>query len=248
MSRRILIPACAAAALLLASACATTGPAGPAGPGPVAAAPATPAVPPPAASVAPAPALAGVSSAQVKLLQDEVFRLVQLREAEVADYRRRLAAVERERDLAVAEVVRLRARMQGMVSAPEAGAMYAEARVLLDRMEEDAYSAQARDQLRTARQRLEEGKAEMGKGNPGGAAFLFDQMGNLYESFRKGSPRRLTVTAVSVDMKAAASAPARAVATLYRNDALEGLAKTEGWVQVRDFSGRKGWVPWEVVR
>ncbi len=233
MSKDRLFPPVAAAALL-AAACAT-------GPG-------TPSIPPPAPAVEVKKNIPPEPAARVKALQEEVSRLGQLREGESAEHRRRLAAVERERDLAVAEVVRTRARMQGMASAAEAGAMFAESRVLVDKMEEDAYSSQARDQLRTARRRLEEGKAELGRDNPGGAAFLFDQLSNIYENFRKGSPRRLTVTAISVDLRATPAASARTVATLYRNDPLEGVAKAEAWVQVRDFSGRKGWVPWEAVR
>ncbi len=179
---------------------------------------------------------------------DQVALLTRLREVEAERARKRILEMEKERDAAVAEVVRTRARVQGMASGAEASAMFAEARVLVDRMAEEAFNTESTVHLRTARRRLEEGKAEMEKGNPGGAAFLFDQVSNSYNLFRKGNPRQLEVGGESVVLRDRPSASGKVLKTVRRNSFLEGLSRQEGWVQVRDGSGVKGWVAADSVR
>ena len=87
---------------------------------------------------------------------------------------RRLEVAHASREDAIREVVRMRARIQGMASEAEASAMYAEARVILDRMEEEAFNLEALEQLDLARSYMARGKSALDADNPGGAAYLFD--------------------------------------------------------------------------
>ena len=64
---------------------------------------------------------------------------------------RRFEIAQVAREDAIREVVRIRARIQGMASQAEASAMFAEARVILDRMEEEAFNTEASVDLDMAR-------------------------------------------------------------------------------------------------
>jgi len=97
----------------------------------------------------------------------------------------RLESVRSARDVAIQEVVRTRGRIQGMASGAEANAMFAEARVLLDRMEEEASSREDKETLKLIRTYLDTGKAELDQNNPGGAAYLFDLISSHYQHFRE---------------------------------------------------------------
>ncbi len=118
-------------------------------------------------------------------LEKEVASLKKSSEHDIRLLTNRLESVRNARDVAIQEVVRTRGRIQGMASGAEANAMFAEARVLLDRMEEEASSREDKETLKLVRTYLDTGKAELDQNNPGGAAYLFDLISSHYQHFRE---------------------------------------------------------------
>lgn len=155
---------------------------------------------------------------------------------------RRLEAAQDAREEAIREVVRVRARIQGMASRAEASAMFAEARVILDRMEEEAFSAQALEDLSRARSYMARGKGTLDMGNPGGAAYLFDLIPGLYEGMKKSDPRTVKVNVSVAALRRSPAPAAHKVDTLYWGESVTGLAKKQDWMKVRTVSGQDGWL------
>jgi hypothetical protein len=154
----------------------------------------------------------------------------------------RLQAAEKSRDDAIREVVRVRSRMEGMASKAEASAMFAEARVLVDRMNEDAFNNRAREDLQLARGYLAAGKKELEAGNPGGAAYLFDLISSTYEGFRTSNPRQVRVSVRKALLYRTASGSGQAIGSLSRGQTAVGLQVRGERVQVKLSSGLIGWI------
>ncbi len=154
----------------------------------------------------------------------------------------RLAVAEKERDDAIREVVRTRSRIEGLASLASASAMYAEARVLVDRMEEEAFSVRVQGLLAQGRGYLESGRKELDAGNPGGAAYLFDLVSSIYQDFRHSEPTRLTIKVRKAGLYKSASTSSGVVGSLSQGDTVQGLQMSSDWVQVRDPAGRIGWI------
>jgi hypothetical protein len=154
----------------------------------------------------------------------------------------RLEIAQTAREEAVREVVRIRARIQGMASNAEASAMFAEARVILDRMEEDAFSAQALEDLDLARTYMDQGKDALDKGNPGGAAYLFDFIPALYEGMKKADPRTVKVSVSIAALRKSPESSSSKIGNLYWGNSATGLEKRPGWIKIRTPSGQTGWL------
>ncbi|NOY86602.1 MAG: SH3 domain-containing protein [Deltaproteobacteria bacterium] len=180
--------------------------------------------------------------AEIKSLHDDLDVVNGVRESEAQASTRRLAAMEAARDNAVREVVRTRARIQGMASPAEAAAMFAEARVIIDRMNEDAFNEQAKDYLSQGRKFLQNGKKEMERQNPGGAAYLFDLISTLYESFRGIDSKVLTVNTRKVNLRAMPNSSSKKLGLLSHGEKVTGQEKKGNWILVRTTSGLRGWI------
>ena len=155
---------------------------------------------------------------------------------------KRLDIAQAAREEAIREVVRIRSRMQGMASQAEASAMFAEARVIIDRMEEEAFSAQALEDLHLARSYMARAKGALGSGNPGGAAYLFDLIPGLYEGMRKIDPRTVKVNVKVASLRESPAPSARKIGSLYWGESATGLEKKVDWIKVRSSSGQEGWI------
>ncbi len=161
---------------------------------------------------------------------------------------RRLESTEAARNDAIKEVVRIRSRMQGMASPTEAAAMFAEARVIIDRMTEDAYNIEAKEYLSLARKFMKDGMAELDGNNPGGAAYLFDLVSATYEDFRGIDSRTLSISVRSAVLRAGPSKSSARKGLLSYGVFVEGLSKKGPWFSVRTSEGLEGWLHESVVR
>ena len=170
------------------------------------------------------------------------------RKIEARAYRESIEAVSKARDEAIREVVRARSRIQGMASSAEAAAMFAEARVIIDRMTEEAYSFRSREYLEEGSDYLRDGRRELDGKNPGGAAYLFDLISTLYQNFRASDPRKLTVVAKSAILRASSTTKSGKITTLALGDVLYGLGRSEDWFRVRTDSEGEGWIRADLVR
>jgi|GEM_PF-6648929 len=183
-----------------------------------------------------------------KRLKEEIRNLKALSRFEAQSLSNRLAAAEMERDNAIREVVRTRSRIEGLASEAGAAAMHAEARVLVDRMREEAFNMRARELLKQSQTYLESGETELRGGNPGGAAYLFDLVSGLFEEFKNCDPGRLIVTAERSALRESASQSSAVVGSLPRGSNVQGVRMLASWFQVKDSSGRTGWIRKEQAR
>lgn len=155
---------------------------------------------------------------------------------------RRLEISQSALDDAEQEVVRIRSRIQGMASKAEASAMFAEARVLIDRMVEEAYREQALEEVELAEHYLRTGKDTLDQDNPAGAAYLFDRVSEIYTSMMKSKPRALMVIVRSAALRSSSSESSKALGYLSQGDSATGLKKENDWFQVKTPSGLVGWI------
>ena len=161
---------------------------------------------------------------------------------------RRLESTQAARDDAIKEVVRIRSRIQGMASPTEAAAMFAEARVIIDRMADDAYNNEAKGDLSLARKFMKDGMDELNGNNPGGAAYLFDLVSATYENFRGMDPRSLTISVRSAVLRSGPSKSSARKGLLSYGVIVEGLERKGPWFSVRTSEGIEGWLHESVVR
>ncbi|UCG39307.1 MAG: hypothetical protein JSV00_03495 [bacterium] len=176
------------------------------------------------------------------LLREQIENLKKTSGQEVEVLTRRLEKTQKTLDDTIREVVRARSRIQGMASAAEASAMFAEARVHLDRMREKAFNEQALGDFEIASAYLLSGKKEMESGNPGGAAFLFEIVSSIYAEFRNSNPDRVVVSVDSATLLKAPSSTSQKVGVLHRGEAATGLKILNEWMQIRTPSGQQGWL------
>lgn len=161
---------------------------------------------------------------------------------------RRLASAQEAREEAIREVVRIRDRIQGMASNAEAAAMFAEARVIFDRMEAEAFGEEALEQLELARSYMERGKEALDAGSPGGAAYLFDLIPGLYEGMKKTDPRAVRVNVKIAVLRESPSPASSRIANLAEGTSATGLEKNKDWIKVKTASGQTGWLMKRQVR
>ena len=175
-------------------------------------------------------------------LQEDLFAKETVSEIKIESLVRRLETAEKARNDAIREVVRTRSRIEGMASKAEASAMFAEARVLVDRMNEDAFNDRAQDDLQLARGYLASGKKALDAGNSGGAAYLFDLVSSVYEVFRTSNPRKVTVGVKKALVYKTPSGSSAVTGSLSRGQTAVGLQLQGDRVQVKIPSGLTGWV------
>jgi hypothetical protein len=174
-----------------------------------------------------------ISSLNAKLNAEKVAR---------ESLTRRLEIAQAAREDAIREVVRIRARIQGMASQAEASAMFAEARVILDRMENEAFNEEALAELDLARSYLARGKGALDNGNPGGAAYLFDLIPGIYEGMKKTDPQTIKVSVSIATLRVSPAPSSEKVGSLYQGESATGLEKKKDWMKVKTSSGQTGWI------
>ena len=174
-----------------------------------------------------------ISSLNAKLNEEKVAR---------ESLTRRLEIAQAAREDAIREVVRIRARIQGMASQAEASAMFAEARVILDRMENEAFNEEALGELDLARSYMARGKGALDNGNPGGAAYLFDLIPGVYEGMKKTDPHTIKVSVSIAALRISPTPSSEKVSSLYRGESATGLEKEKDWMKVKTSSGQTGWI------
>lgn len=160
---------------------------------------------------------------------------------------KRVLSVETARDNAIKEVVRTRSRIQDLASPAEAAAMFAEARVIVDRIAEDAYNYEAREYRDLARKFLKDGTTELESNNPGGAAYLFDLVSATYDDFRRIDPHSLTVSVRLALLRAGPSKSSSKKSVLSYGTVVEGSARKGHWFFVKTPQGIEGWIHDSVV-
>ncbi len=175
-------------------------------------------------------------------LAEDLFAQKTFSEIQIESLARRLNTAEKARDDAIREVVRTRSRIEGMASQAEASAMFAEARVLVDRMNEEAFNDRALGDLELARGYLASGKKELEGGNSGGAAYLFDLVSSVYEGFKTSNPGKVTIGVKQAVLYKSPSGSSAVVGSLQRGETATGFDIRKGWIQVRLPSGIAGWV------
>lgn len=199
---------------------------------------------PPAAKLKPAQQIAQLQSRE-KELEQQVKNLSIKLEAETAareSLERRLEVAQTAREEAIREVVRIRDRIQGMASQAEATAMFAEARVILDRMEKEAFSGEALEQFDLGRSYLTRGKEALDADNPGGAAYLFDLITALYEGMKNINPRKVKIKVRIAALRESPSPSSPRKENLEQGTSATGLEKAKDWIKVKAASGKTGWI------
>ena len=181
---------------------------------------------------------------QIRLLNSKLKAEKVARESQKS----RFEVAQAAREDAIREVVRIRARIQGMASQAEASAMFAEARVILDRMEEEAYNEQSREDLALARSYMARGKGALDAGNSGGAAYLFDLIPGLYEGMKKADPRTVKISVRIAALRKTPEPSSAKLSTLYWGDSATGIEKGKNWLKIRTTSGQTGWVMMDQVQ
>jgi len=160
---------------------------------------------------------------------------------------KKVQSVETARDNAIKEVVRIRSRIQGLASPTEAAAMFAEARVIVDRIAGDAYNDAAIEYLDLARKFLKDGTAELENNNPGGAAYLFDLVSATYDDFKRIDPHTLTVSVRSALLRSGPSKSSSRKGSLSYGTVVEGFEQRGRWFFVKTPRGIEGWIHDSVV-
>jgi hypothetical protein len=120
--------------------------------------------------------------------------------------------------------------------------MFAEARVIIDRMEDEAFSEPAQEDLHLARSYMARAKGALSSGNPGGAAYLFDLIPGLYEGMKKTDSRMVKVKVKIAALRESPSPSARKTGSLYWGESATGLEKKKDWMKVKASSGQAGWL------
>ncbi len=186
------------------------------------------------------------------LLEQRVARL-ELRllekEAQVADLQARL-------DEARHEVVRAMAKLQTVASRAEAASALAEAEIALQTLR--AGAGDDGPDLAQATELLQQGTAEFGKQNYGGALYLANQAKSVagVGNGRPGKPDRSglrpgeTPFAAPIRLQAVTRGNVRegpgqgyrVVFTVEAGAPLTGFASTDQWVRVADDAGHGGWI------
>jgi len=195
----------------------------------------------------------GAAVARDTALEQRAARLelrVLEEEAQVADLQARL-------DEARQEVVRAMAKLQTVASRAEAASALAEAEIALQTVRAAA-GDQPGPELAQATDLLQQGTAEFGKQNYGGALYLANQAKSVagVGKGRPGDPVRAglrpgeTPFAAPIRLQAAArgnvrEGPGSAFRVLFTVEAgaqLVGHSATDQWVRVTDDAGRSGWI------
>jgi hypothetical protein len=220
------------------------------------------------ASMNPAPAPSAAAAAQARALAAEKVKVreaasreaalesraahLQLelweRDAEIEDLEERLEGARR-------DVVRAMAKLRTLATRAEAASAMAETDVALQSLSRTGRDAQ---EIRQARELMQQGAAEFGQQNYGGALYLANQAKALLAraprlggADRNGQrpgeiifavPLRLRATGAE-EVREGPGAGFRVAYVVKPGEELTGRSYLGSWVHVSDGSGREGWVP-----
>jgi hypothetical protein len=170
------------------------------------------------------------------------------RDAVIEDLEDRLEGARR-------DVVRAMAKLRTLATRAEAASAMAETDVALQSLSRTGRDAQ---EIRQARELMQQGAAEFGQQNYGGALYLANQAKALLArapqlggADRNGQrpgeitfavPLRLQATGAE-EVREGPGAGFAAVYAVKAGERLTGLSYLGSWVHVSDGSGREGWVP-----
>jgi len=167
----------------------------------------------------------------------------------------RQAALQRQLDEAIQEVVRAKAKLRSLESRADAASTMAEAEIALKAFQGQKSGAN-RLELGKAEEMLRMSSEEFAKENYGGALFLATQAkGHLRAAeippAPRGAPRpgevpfasplRLVVN-TGANLREGPGMEFRIVATVPRGSVVTATARKDGWVRVTDDRGTTGWI------
>lgn len=174
------------------------------------------------------------------------------RDAIIEDLQTRLESARR-------DVVRAMAKLRTLATRAEAASAMAEADVALQAMSRTGRDAQ---EVGQARALMQQGTAEFGQQNYGGALYLANQAKALLSraprlggTDRAGQrpgetmfavPLRLRVIGAD-DLRQGPGTDFAAVFAVKPGEELTGRSYVGGWVHVRDGSAREGWIPYSRI-
>jgi uncharacterized protein YgiM (DUF1202 family) len=158
-----------------------------------------------------------------------------------------VAVLMRDLELTETEVIRTKARLQGLENKADSTSVIAETRVLIRRAQEQRgrtpASVRSQELLDRAEQMVEEG-------NYGAATFLAMKAQELIKDARRGGDeaaerpfvrRQYSVRASRANLRGEPTTAAPVVGQLKRGDVVEALEKRGEWLQVR--AGElSGWI------
>jgi hypothetical protein len=194
--------------------------------------------------------------ARLSELEQRVARLqLQLLEREA-----QIEELQRSRDAAVEEVVRVSARLQTSASRAEAASVMAEAEIALNELR--AVESGAAEIEQSSRM-IEQAAEAFDAGNFGAALFLASEARRLSQTAearrRVGAelglqpgeawfttPLRLEAVRRS-NLREGPGLDRRILSTVDAGTPLTGLSYTDDWVRVRDEDGRTGWIFYSLV-
>lgn len=190
-------------------------------------------------------------SAELRDLQQRVALLqLQLleRDAQVSE-------LQRSRNEARQEVVRVMARLQTIASRAEAASAIAEAEIAVNAQQSTRPGA---EYLTEARALLAQAGGQFSGGNYGGALYLSGQARRLVQSGEANdlaagdselapdeTPFQMPVPVRTLrrsNMREGPGLEFAVIGTLEPESALTGISYTSEWMHVRDESGRSGWI------
>ncbi|MDH3291247.1 MAG: SH3 domain-containing protein [Gemmatimonadota bacterium] len=200
--------------------------------------------------------LVELEGARLSELEQRVARLqLQLLEREA-----QIEELQRNRDAAVEEVVRVSARLQTSASRAEAASVMAEAEIALNELRAVEPGAA---EIEQASGMIEQAAAAFDAGNFGGALFVATEARKLSQTAearrRVGADRGLQpgeawfTTPLRLEalrrsnIREGPGRDRRILLTVEAGTPLTGLSYTDDWVRVRDENGRSGWVFYSLV-
>lgn len=160
----------------------------------------------------------------------------------------RVAVLMRDLELTETEVIRTKARLQGLESKADSTSVIAETRVLVRRAQEQRGRTPA---IVRSQELLDRSEQMVEEGNFGAATFLALKAQELLKDVRRGggeeggdrvAPRRqYTVTATTANLRREPARDAPVLATLKRGAVLDAVAQRGEWLQVKA-GDKTGWI------
>jgi hypothetical protein len=183
-----------------------------------------------------------LAAARLKKAEEEQRRLEE-----------RVAVLVRDLDLTETEVIRTKARLQGLETKADATSVVAETRVLIRRLQEQRGRSPA---VHRSQELLERAEQMIEDGNFGAATFMALKAQELIKDARRGAlveeghrpapKRQYVVTASLANLRSEPSRDAPISGQLKKGDSVEATAQRGEWLHVKAGSV-SGWVFRELV-
>lgn len=179
-------------------------------------------------------------AARAKKAEDEQRRLEE-----------RVAVLMRDLELTETEVIRIKARLQGLETKADATSVIAETRVLIRRLQDQRGRTPA---VVRSLELLDRSEQMVEEGNFGASTFLALKAQELLKDLRRGGEepdrpapkRQYTVTAGRANLRAGPALDAALVGSLKKGDVIEALAQRGEWLQVK-LGDKKAWISRSLV-